>query len=451
MVDEADGGEDESEIEDKEDNTDVSYGSGVDSEYEDSPVQCLIRIEPRIDFFDVEALEVHGVHRRRIIIQAFQILGVVFGDVGTSPLYTFIVMFSKAPINGDEDVIGELSLVVLLHLYSLISRHAKVSLLPNLVPSDTRISGFMLNVPSPELERSLKIKERLETPLTLYKLLLMLVLAGTSMVIADGVVTPAMSVMSSVGGLKVGVGEIEQNEVVMISVAFLVILFSVQKFGTIQVGLVVGHALFIWFCSLAGIGIYNLVKHDTSVLRAFNSVHIYLYFKRNSVMRLEAVLYVQQDAMRNILIVFAKLNLGIRYVQGMNEILAPLFYVFKNDPDAEMAQLDNSNVGIRSTISRLSQLLKEYDEKLWHHLEITNKEHYGKGERSTPLLRHHASLPRERVPAPKDENDQVDGENNTASMTKYGSKSASASMTQYGSEIQVVKALEAWIWYMATV
>ncbi|KAE8669893.1 Ypt/Rab-GAP domain of gyp1p superfamily protein isoform 2 [Hibiscus syriacus] len=104
-----------------------------------------------------------------------------------------------------------------------------------------------------------------------------------------------------------------------------------------------------------------------------------------------------QDAMRNILIVFAKLNPSIRYVQGMNEILAPLFYVFKNDPDAKMAaaaeadiffcfvellsrfrdhfcqQLDNSNVGIHSTISRLSQLLKEYDEELWRHLEITTK------------------------------------------------------------------------------
>ncbi|MBA0771571.1 hypothetical protein Gotri_007066, partial [Gossypium trilobum] len=69
----------------------------------------------------------------------------------------------------------------------------------------------------------------------------------------------------------------------MISVAFLVILFSVQKFGTSKVGLAVGPALFIWFCSLAGIGIYNLLKYDTSVLKAFNPVHIYLYFKRNSV------------------------------------------------------------------------------------------------------------------------------------------------------------------------
>lgn len=104
-----------------------------------------------------------------------------------------------------------------------------------------------------------------------------------------------------------------------------------------------------------------------------------------------------QDSLKNILIVFAKLNPGIRYVQGMNEILAPLYYVFRTDPNEENAacaeadtffcfvellsgfrdhfcqQLDNSVVGIRSTISRLSQFLKEHDEELWRHLEITTK------------------------------------------------------------------------------
>ncbi|XP_022636595.1 TBC1 domain family member 13 isoform X4 [Vigna radiata var. radiata] len=105
-----------------------------------------------------------------------------------------------------------------------------------------------------------------------------------------------------------------------------------------------------------------------------------------------------QEALKNVLIIFAKLNPGVRYVQGMNELLAPLFYVFKNDPDEENAafaeadaffcfvellsglrdnfvqQLDNSVVGIRSTITRLSQLLREHDEELWRHLEVTSKE-----------------------------------------------------------------------------
>ncbi|XP_050106143.1 potassium transporter 7-like isoform X2 [Malus sylvestris] len=311
--------QDEDDSEDADTEEDAMHRTVLDSEddeeEDDNAEQPLIRTGPRVDSFDVEALEVPGAHRteyedfslgRKIII-AFQTLGVVFGDVGTSPLYTFSVMFSKAPINGNEDVIGAMSLVLYtlilipllkyvlvvlwanddgeggtFALYSLICRHAKVSLLPNQLPSDARISSFRLKVPSPELERSLKIKERLEASLTLKKLLLMLVLAGTAMVIADGVVTPAMSVVSAVGGLKVGVEAIEQDEVVMISVTFLVILFSVQKFGTSKVGLAVGPALFIWFCSLGGIGIYNLVKYDSSVLKAFNPVHIYYFFERNS-------------------------------------------------------------------------------------------------------------------------------------------------------------------------
>lgn len=69
----------------------------------------------------------------------------------------------------------------------------------------------------------------------------------------------------------------------MISVAFLIVLFSVQKYGTSKVGLIIGPALFIWFCLLGGIGIYNLIIYDTSVLKAFNPVHIYYYFQRNSV------------------------------------------------------------------------------------------------------------------------------------------------------------------------
>ncbi|KAF8406941.1 hypothetical protein HHK36_006062 [Tetracentron sinense] len=105
-----------------------------------------------------------------------------------------------------------------------------------------------------------------------------------------------------------------------------------------------------------------------------------------------------REAMRNILLLFAKLNPAIRYVQGMNEVLALLYYVFSTDPDEQNAlnaeadsfacfvrllsdsvdhfcqQLDNSSVGIHSTLSRLAELLKANDEELWRHLEISNKE-----------------------------------------------------------------------------
>ncbi|RZS17770.1 hypothetical protein BHM03_00049961 [Ensete ventricosum] len=165
-----------------------SQRMGLESEEEDDNVaQRLIRTGPRIDSFDVEALEVPG-----------------------------------APRN-DSEVGGTFA------LYSLICRNAKASLLPNQLPSDARISSFRLKVPSPELERSLKIKEYLENSLLLKKLLLILVLFGTSMVIADGVVTPAMSVMSAFSGLKLGISSVEQDEVVMISIASLIVLFSIQR------------------------------------------------------------------------------------------------------------------------------------------------------------------------------------------------------------------------------
>ncbi|BBH08498.1 Ypt/Rab-GAP domain of gyp1p superfamily protein [Prunus dulcis] len=104
-----------------------------------------------------------------------------------------------------------------------------------------------------------------------------------------------------------------------------------------------------------------------------------------------------RESMRSILLLFAKLNPVIRYVQGMNEVLAPIYYVFSTDTNEQNAanaeadsfscfvrllsdsvdhfceQLDNSAVGILSTLSRLSELLKANDEELWRHLEFTTK------------------------------------------------------------------------------
>lgn len=67
----------------------------------------------------------------RSILLAFQTLGVVFGDVGTSPLYTFSVMFSKAPVNGDEDVLGALSLVLYTLFLVPLVKYVLIVLLAN--------------------------------------------------------------------------------------------------------------------------------------------------------------------------------------------------------------------------------------------------------------------------------------------------------------------------------
>ncbi|KAG6713277.1 hypothetical protein I3842_05G144400 [Carya illinoinensis] len=93
---------------------------------------------------------------------------------------------------------------------------------------------------------------------------------------------PLPPVMSATSGLK---GEIEgfgTSAVVIISIFMLVALFSIQQFGTGKVGFMFAPVLALWFFSLGSIGIYNLVKHDITVLRAFNPAYIYFFFKKNS-------------------------------------------------------------------------------------------------------------------------------------------------------------------------
>ncbi|KAB1207928.1 putative potassium transporter 12 [Morella rubra] len=260
-------------------------------------------------------MEIAGAHAHhskdqttwRTIALAFQTLGVVYGDMGTSPLYVFADVFSKVSIESDVDVLGALSLVMYtialiplakyvfvvlkandngeggtFALYSLICRYANVNMLPNRQAADEQISSFRLKLPTPELERALNIKETLERRSSLKTLLLLLVLMGTSMVIGDGILTPAISVMSAVSGLQ---GELEgfgTNAVVIVSIVILVGLFCIQQFGTGKVGFMFAPILALWFFSLGSIGIYNLVKYDLTVLRAFNPAYIYFFFKKNS-------------------------------------------------------------------------------------------------------------------------------------------------------------------------
>ncbi|KDP26561.1 hypothetical protein JCGZ_17719 [Jatropha curcas] len=278
----------------------------------------LVKKPKRADSFDVEAMEIavahgHGDSLKDLstwstLALAFQTLGVVYGDMGTSPLYVFADVFSKVTIESEVDVLGALSLVMYtiaiiplakyvfvvlkandngeggtFALYSLISRYAKVSMLPNRQPADEQISSFKLKLPTPELERALKIKDALERRSSLKTMLLLLVLMGTSMVIGDGILTPAISVMSAISGLQGEIPGFGTTALVVVSIVVLVALFSIQRFGTGKVSFLFAPVLALWFFSLASIGLYNLVTHDISVLRALNPTYIYLFFKKNSV------------------------------------------------------------------------------------------------------------------------------------------------------------------------
>nr|BAE93348.1 potassium transporter [Phragmites australis] len=270
----------------------------------------------RVDSLDVEAMDVRGAHGHSskeisllsTVAMAFQTLGVVYGDMGTSPLYVFSDVFSKVPIKSEVEILGALSLVMYtialipfakyvfivlkandngeggtFALYSLICRYAKVSLLPNQQRVDEQISSFRLKLPTPELERAMCVKDYLEKKPLFKNTLLFLVLMGTSMVIGDGILTPSMSVMSAVSGLQGQVPGFDTDAVVVISIFVLLLLFSVQRFGTGKVGFMFAPILALWFLNLGSIGIYNIIKYDISVVKAFNPVYIYLFFKINGI------------------------------------------------------------------------------------------------------------------------------------------------------------------------
>ncbi|KAK2973818.1 hypothetical protein RJ640_011746 [Escallonia rubra] len=262
----------------------------------------------RVDSLNMEAGRVsftpnHGskVNWTRTLSLAFQSIGVIYGDIGTSPLYVYASTFPNE-IHNLDDILGVLSLIIYtlilvpmlkyvfivlrandngdggtFALYSLICRYAKVSLVPNQQPEDRELSNYRLDTPSIQLRRAQKIKEKLENSVTAKVVLFLVTILGTSMVIGDGVLTPCISVLSAVSGIK----SLSKDAVVGVSIAILIVLFSVQRFGTDKVGYSFAPVIVLWFTFISGIGLYNLFKHDVGVLRAFNPKYMIDYFKRN--------------------------------------------------------------------------------------------------------------------------------------------------------------------------
>ncbi|KAG8657502.1 potassium transporter 11 isoform X1 [Manihot esculenta] len=237
-----------------------------------------------------------------LLCLAFQSLGVVYGDLGTSPLYVFYNTFPDG-IEDPEDVVGALSLIIYsltlipllkyilivcrandngqggtFALYSLLCRHAKIKTIPNQDRTDEQLTTYSR---SRIYERSFaaKTKRWLEECSFRKNALLLLVLVGSSMVIGDGILTPAISVLSAVQGIKLDHPKMSSDVVVFVAVVILVGLFCMQHHGIDRVGWLFAPVVFLWFLLIGGIGIFNIWKYDKGVLKAFSPVYICRYFR----------------------------------------------------------------------------------------------------------------------------------------------------------------------------
>ncbi|KAF2298498.1 hypothetical protein GH714_023824 [Hevea brasiliensis] len=228
----------------------------------------------RNDSLEIESRKFpgHQIHGSKafswsvILHLAFQSIGIVYGDIGTSPLYVYSSTFTDG---------GTFA------LYSLVCRYAKVGLIPSQQAEDREVSNFQLELPSKSMKRATKLKSKLENSKFAKFFLLFATMLGTSMVIGDGVLTPCISVMSAVGGIKQATTKMTDNMIVWISVVILICLFMVQRFGTDKVGYAFAPIICVWFAMIGGIGVYNFFKNDPAVIKALNPKYIVDYFKRN--------------------------------------------------------------------------------------------------------------------------------------------------------------------------
>jgi KUP system potassium uptake protein len=193
---------------------------------------------------------------------ALAAVGVVFGDIGTSPLYAFKQAFTvghgvQASV---EHIIGLLSLIVWALIGVVCIKYATFVL-----RADHHGEGGDL-----ALLALLRPISRVGIPPKLGAIGL-LVLFGTGMLYGDGVITPAISVLSAVEGLNVATRD-AQPYVVIISAAILVGVFAVQRFGTGKIASVYGPIMALWFASIAVAGVVALAHHP-AVLFAFDPRH----------------------------------------------------------------------------------------------------------------------------------------------------------------------------------
>ncbi|GAB3372554.1 potassium transporter Kup [Lysobacter rhizosphaerae] len=183
-------------------------------------------------------------------------IGVVFGDIGTSPLYTIKEAFSPHyGLSPDSaTVLGILSLVFWSLVIVITVKYVAV-----IMRADNEGEGGIMALTA--------LAQRTLSPKAAYVIGILGVF-GAALFFGDGVLTPAISVLSAVEGLQVAAPAL-QSWVLPITIGVLLVLFATQRFGSDFVGKAFGPVIVVWFLALAAIGVHN-ISANTTVLHALN-------------------------------------------------------------------------------------------------------------------------------------------------------------------------------------
>ncbi len=206
---------------------------------------------------------------RRLTPLVIGAIGIVFGDIGTSPLYTLQQVFSKtyglSPDHGN--VLGVLSLIFWSLVLVITVKYVAI-----VMRADNRGEGGILALMA-VVQRSLPISSSLSYGLGI------LGIFGTALFFGDGVITPAISVLSAIEGLGVVAPSLSRY-VVPATIAVLLVLFAIQRHGVAGVGKLFGPITVAWFLAIGATGAAQLIK-DPAVLHALNPVWAFDFFLRH--------------------------------------------------------------------------------------------------------------------------------------------------------------------------
>lgn len=196
---------------------------------------------------------------------ALAALGIVYGDIGTSPLYAIKEIFGgpHAVSTSPDHILGALSLV----FWALIVV-VSIKYVAFVMRADNRGEGGIMALMALALRGAADLRRRRAR-------LIVLGLIGTALFYGDGIITPAISVLSAVEGLEVATPAFRRY-VLPITIIVLLALFVVQRRGTASVGALFGPVMCVWFASLAALGIHGIVQ-EPHILYALNPAYAITY------------------------------------------------------------------------------------------------------------------------------------------------------------------------------
>src|SRR6187402_8768 len=195
-------------------------------------------------------------HNRVTIAGLLIALGIIYGDIGTSPLYVLNAIISGKTIS-EELIIGALSLIIWTLTLQTTVKYVILTL-----RADNKGEGGIFSLFA--LVRRTK------------KWLVIPAMIGGASLLADGMITPPISVTSAIEGLKQvpSFSHISQDTIVYIVIGILALLFFIQQFGSAFIGRFFGPIMSVWFLILAVLGVIHLSDY-VEILKAFNPAYAF--------------------------------------------------------------------------------------------------------------------------------------------------------------------------------